>query len=359
MAPTRVRVLAVLHVVTAVVSGAAGCGPQRAPWTPAPPDPTREAIARAGEHCESGHAALERGDVETALPVLQEGVGILEALGLQLTPESADLFAMCLHDLGRVFETTSSDDPRTQPEALYGRAMAVAWSRDVLVDPQLHRWLEANGGEECTLGDVRRTESTARVFPDWLSAARALSAEVAASEEGTDFADEAEALDFLFVDRAGSESDALSEATVTTVGDDDERLAFLLVPRPDGTVLVPERLASAMGGRCPSEGDAWLAGASPPHAIGFESSSDLVYEDEEGRPCESEDESCISGCVWISHRVIHQFVDPDSGRTVTITAQVEGLDLAGDGEPYRYVQVQPFNGRLVLFGCGTKVQFEP
>lgn len=320
--------------------------------------PPADRVTRAQAWCESGRAAFDRGDAKAAIPALDDGIALLEPLGLELTAETGgDVLAACLYDLGRAREVASSDEPWAQPEVLYGRSLALR--PDNAVAARLRSRLRENGGEECTIGDVSRTESAARVFQGWACVAEALSAEVDSSGGGRGFADEAAALDFLFGDRAGSGAGAPSEAAVATVGDGDQRLTFLLVPRPDGTVLVPDRLASAMGGRCPSEADGWLAGASPLHAIGFESSTDSVYEDEDGHPCESEDEHCMSGCVWVSHRVTHLFIDPESGRTVTITVQVEGLDPVGDGEPCRYAQVQPFDGRLVLFGCGTRMESEP
>jgi hypothetical protein len=364
-----------------------GTGPTPTP-EPAPPsqatpepaaDPAASAVAQAQEACGSGRAAVERGEWDAALPDLEHGVQLLEPLALELTMESGGgLLAACLGDMGRAREVVASDVPLEGPEVFYGRSLALR--ADEMVAERLGGWLEENGGEECTLGEVRRTESVSRVLPGWEEVAEAVADELASEAEDRTqppFASEAEALAFLF----GQVPGPPERPVVTTVGDGRWDRSFFLVPRADGTVLAAHALAAHVRGICVDGSAAWIATEVPIHVVAYRSGGDTAFRNRRGGSCEpdddlssyeaniewpaddreavADDEDCVRGCMWFSHTVTHWFADPESGRTVTIEAEVEGLDPVGDGQPYRYVQVERLDGRLVLYGCGTRMEFEP
>ncbi|MBI5488024.1 MAG: formylglycine-generating enzyme family protein [Deltaproteobacteria bacterium] len=320
--------------------------------------PPADHATRAQACCESGRAALEHGDAEVAIRGLEDGIALLEPLGLGLTAETGgDVLAACLFDLGRVREVARSDEPSAQPEVLYGRSLALR--PDDAVAERLRSWLEESGGEDCALGQVHRSESVSWNLSGWTAVAQTLAIELDPADAPVGFADEAEALAFLF----GDEPSPPEGPVVATIGVGEGRwtssLVFLLVPWLRGTVLVSHSLVGPVGGRCPDEGGGWLVTGDPVHAVGFVSDEEQIFEDREGRPCEEDDEDCLTGCVFVRHSVVHLFVDSESGRTVTIEAEVEDLDPVGDGEPDRYVQVERLAGRLVLYGCGTRMELEP
>jgi hypothetical protein len=335
----------------------AGSGVAETPLDGNDAEALKRSVDGARNLCESGWAAFNTGEAEDARASLDKGISILEPLGLSLTRKlGGDVMAACLYNLGRVLEDHPPEAGQNA-EAAYARSLALR--PNAVVSARLKKLLAERNTHRCRVTDIERREERAKTYPSWT----AVASELIAEAEGTEFASNAPPLTSDDVAREYLTRDGPIPAGrpgFVMIGGDDETSYRLVVPHPDGTVLATRALASSMGGRCPSEGGAELVGMNPLHTVSFESTNDWVWEDEAGRPCLLGDEGCMSGCFWSSHSVEHQFIDVSSGRMVVISAKVKGLDSADPDPRHQHlVQVERLDGKLVLYGCGTRRAFAP
>jgi hypothetical protein len=336
-------------------------------------------ITEAKSLCVSGWETFQVKDFCTAQDRLREGIAKLEPLGLSLTPKrGGDILASCLYSLGRVFETrfntqngyTGQTEEEGGPAALYARSLALRPNAEVR---SRHRKLLANRVEKnCRLGKIERTVSQAASYRSWAAMCKAFVAD-AVKEFEVKPPRRGHMTDVWKVGGAPLEGDYRPSgppdgpAAVTAVLENSEGTPFqfrhLVVPRAGGGWLGGEALPWVCErDRCPADVGAWMVSEAPVHAIVLSANSDWIFDElADGGPCDpTVDRFCDSGCSSMSYMVDHVFIDPKSGRTVTISVEVEGFDKFNlFYPPQALVAVEPLGGYLVLEGCGTRRPMEP
>lgn len=132
--------------------------------------------------------------------------------------------------------------------------------------------------------------------------------------------------------------------------------AHVVVPRPSGGywVIPRVRVGSGRGARCPDEmRRSTEAALERPGATALTRARVSSLVNEYSECFDDEDEDCAQGCSWSAREVVELLVDPDTGRYVEGSAQVE-LEDEGTGDGSVLLPPDAFrlvDGAVVFTGC--------